>query len=302
MSRKLIAAIRASSADHANLQNKYNRLNTRYLNAQETLEAASRLQRELNSARSEAATAQRELETLRKDVEVAQRLSRLTTPPMDEERTIVLTVGGETKLSITREEPGQLVTMDLLERSVRMIEDFMILPFPERRYGANHVDLRFIDQANCEDYQGQFRGTHMVICMDENTNSRGDLLRIITHETAHYYWNAGHHPPWLEEGAAMFLEYIVQGDLNPVFSDVQQHRCEIADTIEEFLGLPEPEDVLTGDYGGCVYGLGSSSSTRSTTASGTRLSVWAFAPLQAHSRGWRIPNGGGYSRRLYRSW
>ena len=173
----------------------------------------------------------------------------------------MLALGGETRLAITRVVPGQVYTMVLLERSVRMIEDFMGVPLPEQRYGADSVDLRFVsDVENCDGFQGQFRWTHMVNCMDENAHSRANLLRVIARETAGYYWNSRqHHPRWLEEGAAGFLEYIVQGDLSPDFD--RRAPCTLADNVVEFLQVAPPqtqdiEDDYRQAYRDCEYGLG----------------------------------------------
>ena len=87
------------------------------------------------ATRIQLARAQVDLRNAAEQLAAAQELlalqsARLTEPPLDEERTIILPLGRETKLSITREEPGQVSTMDLLERSVRMIEDLMGIPFP----------------------------------------------------------------------------------------------------------------------------------------------------------------------------
>ncbi len=192
-------------------------------------------------------------------------VQRLAQPPLDEERTIVLTLGGDTKLSITREVPGHISTMDQIERSVRMIEDFMGVPFP-----AGHVKFRFLppDESSLG---GLFRYTHAEIYQEEHGPEGSLALGVrgtIAHEMAHYYWNSRMAPRWLSEGAAEFLQYIVKGELSPVFHNSRyvdpENPCKLADNIVEFLRLAQPADLddhgsddeYRRQYINCQYGLG----------------------------------------------
>ena len=56
-----------------------------------------------------------------------------------EERTISLPLAGEVQLTIIRTRPGAERTMDILERAVRNVEEFMGVAFPER---ARHLLVR----------------------------------------------------------------------------------------------------------------------------------------------------------------
>lgn len=275
---KISATYRDLQGDFRSLERDNGRLHDRITNLQNISsdtqdrfnEKINALRKEYNAqvsaVRIELATARREMEELRASYEARlaefEALQRLTTPPLDEERTIMLPLGGETKLMITRELPGHVLTMDLLERSVRVIEDFMGAPLPERRYGADYVDYRFHAELEaCGGYLGYFRFSHIVTCVDENTQSQSELISVMAHETAHYYWNgrAGT-PKWFYEGAAEFLEYIVKGNLDPVFT---RRPCELADNIAEFLRLAAPasappdwEAPYFRAYHNCEYGLG----------------------------------------------
>ncbi len=111
-----------------------------------------------------------------------------------EERTIVLPLAGETELAIIRTKPGADHTMDLLEHSVRSIEEFMGLPFPQRQ-----VIYAFVDDPEGP-VSGRNSRTHVGVFIDEQQMSGGILL---AHEAAHYYWSTA--TPWLHEGAATFL-------------------------------------------------------------------------------------------------
>ena len=121
-----------------------------------------------------------------------------------EERTITLPLAGETELTIIRTRPGVDRTMDLLEQSVRSIEEFMGLPFP-RRQGDLTCSLPAPGG-------GINFSTHVHIRADEQVTSSdrvraGAMLSLLAHETSHHYWRCL--PRWMAEGAAVFMDIVV---------------------------------------------------------------------------------------------
>ena len=114
-----------------------------------------------------------------------------------EERTITLPLAGEMELAIVRTRPGVDHTMDLLEHSVRSIEEFMGYPFPKRQV----IYLFALARGGAVHH-----GEHVTVFVDERSAEEQGLLRILAHEAGHYYWRST--PGWLSEGGATFLESI----------------------------------------------------------------------------------------------
>ena len=119
-----------------------------------------------------------------------------------EERTITLPLAGEVELTIIRTRRGAERTMGLLEESVRLVEDFMSVPFPQKPV------IYLFEEAVQLDYLGVNAWTHVAILpeVDKESYSEEDAFGHLVHETAHYYWRDAR--DWIEEGAANFLTHI----------------------------------------------------------------------------------------------
>ena len=127
-----------------------------------------------------------------------------------EERVIELPLAGEVKLTIFRRYYHQATpTMDLLERSVRANEEFMVAPFPD-----NWIALYFHtdDSGRLLRHAGSYGGTHMELRRKYDVEPGGQTestFSVLLHETGHYYWTSSQ--GWISEGGANFLEYISNG-------------------------------------------------------------------------------------------
>ena len=167
-----------------------------------------------------------------------------------EERTITLPLAGETELTIIRIRPGVDRTMDLIEHSVRSIEEFMGLPFPRRQ-----VIYLFVAAPG----GGKNHSTHVQIRRDEQIRSServraGAMLSLLAHETSHHYWRGL--PRWIAEGAAVFMDIVVADRLHDPIETVlleQFKPCQLVQTIAEFEDL-EP-DRSSFQYYDCLYSL-----------------------------------------------
>ena len=116
-------------------------------------------------------------------------------------RTIHLPLSKDVKLTIVRTAPGTKSSMDLLEHSVRNVEEFMGEPLP-----SNYVGLLF-GEAVAEGAAGTYFSTHISALPEFGINNSSREAEyaghLIAHEVAHYYWNNGE--TWIVEGAAEFL-------------------------------------------------------------------------------------------------
>ena len=122
-------------------------------------------------------------------------------------RTITLPLSGDVVLSILRTGPGAATSMDLLEHSVRGVEEFMGLPLP-----TNYVGLLYEDAVYGANAGANF-GTHIAILpkfdADDGSHEAGFAGSTIAHEVAHYYW--GGNKDWVNEGAADFMASVTDG-------------------------------------------------------------------------------------------
>ena len=160
-----------------------------------------------------------------------------------EERTITLPLAGKTHLSIVRTRRGGDYTMDLLERAVRGIEEFMGLPFPRRQ-------AIYLFEVSPYPVGATNLGTHVSILVDEQNLSRESMLGLLAHETSHYYWSEGAY--WINEGAATFMESVVK---NTMDGPLDQPPCRLARSIAELEGL-DPDSLTFRDAFRCNYSLG----------------------------------------------
>ncbi len=159
-----------------------------------------------------------------------------------EERAITLPLAGETELTIIRTRPGTDLTMDLLEHSVRTIEEFMGFPLPRK-----HVIYLF---DNVLDVRGRNYFTHVSIKTHEEVNRRQAILELLAHEAAHYYWRG--HTSWISEGSAHLMASVSADTLEgPLIS----LPCPCFRSIAEF-----EEQVGSACVGGsclaCTYSFG----------------------------------------------
>ena len=186
-----------------------------------------------------------------------------------EERTITLPLSGETEVTIIRTRPGVSRTMDLLEHSVRSIEELMGFPFTRRQL------IFLFEEAPGG---GVHKDTHVHIRQDEQVDARafqGAMLSLLVHEASHYYWKgipSPHCVPadagvseyiWLSESVATFLEYLVYhsspSQYRPVTLDEYfwfgHSPCTIVQSIAEFEDL-DPGKTDSWQYYDCQYTLG----------------------------------------------
>ena len=169
-----------------------------------------------------------------------------------EQRTIELPLAGLVTLAIIRTGPGSARSMEILEDSVRNIEDFMGEPFPQR-----YVALLF--EGLSEDFtEGINDGTYMAILVDYDANQVSDELdsspgMIIAHEVAHYYWRNGRN--WLVEGASEFTAAISEAVRVDRRSDLTAFPpCSFVETVSDLEDRDYgPEDPISN----CEYSLGS---------------------------------------------
>ena len=122
-------------------------------------------------------------------------------------RTITLPLSGDVVLSIIRTGPGAAPSMDLLEHSVRGVEEFMGLPLP-----TNYVGLLYEDAVYGSNAGANF-GTHIAILPNydvaDGSYEAEFAGSVIAHEVAHYYW--GDNQGWVDEGAANFMASFIDG-------------------------------------------------------------------------------------------
>ena len=174
------------------------------------------------------------------------QLDKLLDPEqvMLEERTITLPLGGDTHLSIVRTRQGADHTMDLLERAVRNIEEFMGLPFPRRQA------VYLFEESGSGGSAARNLGIRVVLLVNEKALSEERILGLLTHETSHYYWSGGTY--WIHEGAATFMESVVGNSLN---GPLGQPPCSLARSISELEDL-YPNTLTNFDAFRCNYALG----------------------------------------------
>ena len=166
-----------------------------------------------------------------------------------EQRTIALPLSGEVVLAVIRTGPGAARSMDLLEESVRTVEEYMEFPL-----STSYVGLLYED-AVAGGFAGANFGTHMAILpeydVDDGSHEAYRVFGHIAHEVAHYYW-AGN-ADWVNEGTAEFMASLVSGTLTEHPADARFLPCRHARSIAELESLaPEMDGVEFK----CNYSLG----------------------------------------------
>ena len=167
-----------------------------------------------------------------------------------EERVIHLPRAGQTTLTVVHTRPGAFHTMDILERSVRAQEDFMLEAFPTKLVALLVADVN-------DNGGGALNGRLFV------DPGREEHAATIGHEAGHTYWSLG--PPWLREGGAIVLELAAQGHLGAETSWVFGpfiEQCHLADNLSELERIEKElrrSGVVRGPghiSGVCPYDLG----------------------------------------------
>ena len=167
-----------------------------------------------------------------------------------ERRAIRLPRSGEVELAIIRTAPGPARSMDLLEHSVRGIEEFMGASFP-----TNYIAALFAEEAVLEGAAGVNFGTHVAMLpeydVDDGSHDANFLPSLTTHEVAHYYWRANE--SWIDEGGATFMEFAVEKARTGRGLIADRYPCAHVSSIAQLVVLdPEREDPENI----CNYSLG----------------------------------------------
>ena len=166
-----------------------------------------------------------------------------------ERRAITLPLSGDVILFIIRTSPGAGRSMDLLEHSLRGVEEYMGAPLP-----TNYVGLLY-ENAVPESFAGANFGTHIAILpkfdFDDGTTDAEFAGSNIAHEVAHYYWSGNAN--WVDEGAAEFMASIVERDRTGRSIGATNSPCPHARNIVELESLKITQDSI--EFG-CNYSLG----------------------------------------------
>ena len=156
-----------------------------------------------------------------------------TTRVLLERRIITLPLTGDVVLDIIRTAPGAARSMDLLEHSVRGIEEYMGSPLP-----TTYVGLLY-ENAVYGSFAGTNFGTHIAILpkydIDDDSQEAQFSGSAIVHEVAHYYWSGNE--DWVDEGAADFIASIVEGARTGQLIGVTNPPCGYASSITELKSL-----------------------------------------------------------------
>ena len=166
-----------------------------------------------------------------------------------ERRTITLPLSGDVILFIIRTSPGAGRSMDLLEHSVRSVEEYVGAPLP-----TNYVGLLYANAVHGS-FAGTNSGTHITILPDYDVSDGTEEAEFasfaIAHEVAHYYWSGN--ADWVDEGAADFMASIVERDRTGRPINATSSPCAHARNIVELESLKITQDSI--EYG-CNYSLG----------------------------------------------
>ena len=156
-----------------------------------------------------------------------------TTRVLLERRIITLPLSGDVVLDIIRTAPGVARSMDLLEHSVRSIEEYMGSPLPTKYVGLLY------ENAVSGSSAGTNFGTHIAILpkydIDDDSEEAQFSGSTIAHEVAHYYWSGNE--DWVDEGAADFIASIVEGARTGQLIGVTNPPCGYASSITELKSL-----------------------------------------------------------------
>ena len=150
-----------------------------------------------------------------------------------ERRIITLPLTGDVVLDIIRTAPGAARSMDLLEHSVRGIEEHTGSPLPTKYVSLLYENAVLVSSA------GTNFGTHIAILPEYDINDDSPEAQssgsVIAHEVAHYYWSGNE--DWVDEGAADFMASIVEGARTGQPIGVTNPPCGYAGSIAELESL-----------------------------------------------------------------
>ena len=166
-----------------------------------------------------------------------------------ERRDITLPLSGDIVLVIIRTRPGAARSMDLLENAVRRAEEYMGSPLPTKYVGLLY------ENAVSGSSAGTNFGTHIAILpkydIDDGSSEAESAPSTIAHEVSHYYW--GGNQDWVDEGAANFMEAIIEESRTGRTAGVTHSPCAHAGSIAELESLDISKEDLAF---GCNYSLG----------------------------------------------
>ena len=166
-----------------------------------------------------------------------------------EKRRISLPRSGEMDLAIIRTAPGQARSMDLLEHSVRSIEEFMGAPFP-----TNYIAAFFEKATAGRTSAGTYFGTHIAMLprydVDDGSRDANFLPSLTAHEVAHYYWHRSE--DWIDEGGATFMEFAVEKARVGRGLIADRYPCGYVSSISQLVTL----DPSGSPEVSCNYSLG----------------------------------------------
>ena len=176
---------------------------------------------------------------------------RPTVGPGTEQRNIMLPLAGEVQLTIQRSKPGPARSMDLLEHSVRTIEEFMGEAFPVRFAG-----ILFKKAAHAREGAAGTNFGHVITQLpeydvDDDSSDARFLPSLTAHEIAHFYWRSDE--DWIDEGAATFMEFIVENARTGAPLVADRYPCPHFENLGE-LDRANPNKKDAGNV--CNYSLG----------------------------------------------
>ncbi|MCY4623795.1 MAG: hypothetical protein OXC99_02130 [Chloroflexi bacterium] len=147
---------------------------------------------------------------------------------MLEERTVFLPLAGDVDLTMIRTKPGMERNMDLLEDAVLAIENFMSFPFPKSQV------IWLFERAVRPGANGSNFGTHVVTVPEyyDVASTIKSPFRHFIHEASHYYWR-GNSANWITEGAATFLETVIESRATGWPIAMERQPCPSARYIAE---------------------------------------------------------------------
>ena len=135
----------------------------------------------------------------------------------------MLPLSGETQLTIQRSKPGAARSMDLLEHAVRTTEEFMGEPFPVRYVGILFKDAVHAAEGSAGTNFGHVIAQRAKYDVDDGSWEARYLPSLTAHEIAHYYW--GGDEEWIDEGAATFMEFIIENARTGAPLAADQYPC-----------------------------------------------------------------------------
>ena len=167
-----------------------------------------------------------------------------------EKRRVILPLSGVMDLAIIRTAPGPARSMNLLEYSVRSIEEFMGAPFP-----TNYVAALFEEATAGRYAAGTYYGTHIAMLpeydVDDGSQSANFLPSLTAHEVSHYYWSGSE--TWIDEGGATFMEFASEKARVGRGLIADRYPCAYASSIAQVVAL---DPGLGAPLNSCNYSLG----------------------------------------------